>query len=230
MIEADDQSDAREVSYTDYRRLLDSERRRAARLHLGCGRTHLAGWTNVDGQERLKPDKVVALDKFPWPFESNSIAEIYSNHVFEHLLDTVSTMRECWRILKPGGTIEAIVPFGLSYVQFSDPTHYRTWTTSTVEFFCSLKDRTGYCEEHFELVFNRLLSKGTNSDDRKNVRKKTFRLFIRNLIPFRNHLQWVLLGMFDEIHFKLKKPAPPWPVECDMGTIESERRRLRFYG
>ena len=105
------------------------------KLHLGCGSIRKNGYVNVDSQARLNPDVIWDLSKFPWPWKDNSVDEIFSNHVFEHLQDAVGTMKECYRILKPGGTVECFVPFAANITYFQDPTHCRPWTDATINYF-----------------------------------------------------------------------------------------------
>lgn len=58
---------------------------------------------------------VFDLEKFPYPFEDNSLDEIYSAHVLEHMDDLGKVMEEFTRICKPGAEIKVIVPY------FSNP-------------------------------------------------------------------------------------------------------------
>lgn len=55
--------------------------------------------------------------------------------ILEHLPDTVKTMEEIWRILKPGGTVEIQVPYWNSMEMITDPTHKRFFNEHTFEFF-----------------------------------------------------------------------------------------------
>lgn len=78
------------------------------RLHLGCGSKKKEGYLNVDlfGD----PDFRCDLNQFPWPWEDNSIDEIFSEHWLEHVDDFERTMLEAHRILKPNGLFHAKVP------------------------------------------------------------------------------------------------------------------------
>ena len=84
-------------------------------LNLGSGPRGLASddWINVDGWIDRNVDLAIDLNR-PLPFENESFAGIFSEHVFEHfdLEQGESILRECLRVLKPGGTLRLIVPDG----------------------------------------------------------------------------------------------------------------------
>lgn len=46
------------------------------------------------------------------PFQDNSVSIIYASHVLEHIwwYDTVTALKEAFRILRPGGVLEIHVP------------------------------------------------------------------------------------------------------------------------
>ena len=160
------------------------------------------GWVNVDCVSQVNPDVVCDLSRTPWPWPDNSVDEIFSSHLFEHL-HILPTMNECHRILKPGGTLEVVVPYAMSFLQFQDPTHCSCWVETTPLYF--VEDSvypSYYTDRRFRLIFNRLC--GNGSTGRGAV--KTWRHSLRNLIPFRSTLKLVLMGMYDEVHFKLSKP------------------------
>jgi len=99
---------------------------RPLRLNLGSGYRPKAGWVNVDLGERAD----VTLDlREPLPFPSNAAAEIYTEHFFEHLSypnldeptaweverpgcrsEALTFLRECLRVLQPGGLLDIVVP------------------------------------------------------------------------------------------------------------------------
>jgi predicted SAM-dependent methyltransferase len=91
------------------RRLAD---RGILRLHLGSSANRLPGWINID---LLRPGR--RLDLY-WdlrrglPFPSGSAEAIFAEHLFEHLTygDGKVLMRECARVLRPGGTLRIGVP------------------------------------------------------------------------------------------------------------------------
>lgn len=79
------------------------------RLNLGCGDMKLPGWHNVDLRHA---DECVNLAFFPWPWPDNSADEILASHILEHLERRIGLefLRECHRLLKPGGVLRIAVP------------------------------------------------------------------------------------------------------------------------
>jgi SAM-dependent methyltransferase len=78
------------------------------RLNLGCGDKKLAGYLNVD--TCCEPDHVCDLSQFPWPWDDNSVDEVFSSHFLEHVEDYEQTILEIHRILKPNGILQFRVP------------------------------------------------------------------------------------------------------------------------
>jgi predicted SAM-dependent methyltransferase len=80
------------------------------KLNIGCGPNRKQGWVNID----LLPDVDLSLDmREAMPFSENSATIIYSEHFFEHLdypEPAKRFLKECHRILKPGGIFSVGVP------------------------------------------------------------------------------------------------------------------------
>ena len=79
-------------------------------LELGSGsKKGSNGWYTLDLAEGC--DLYWDLNK-GLPYPSNSIAKIYSSHVFEHFSfqEIQKLLEECFRVLKPGGKILICVP------------------------------------------------------------------------------------------------------------------------
>jgi predicted SAM-dependent methyltransferase len=77
-------------------------------LNIGTGGHDLVGWVNLD---ETKPGDVLARVP-PAPFRDECFDEILMSHVVEHMTldDGRALMKECQRILKPGGVVTVIVP------------------------------------------------------------------------------------------------------------------------
>lgn len=102
-------------------------------LHLGCGEDYRENELNVDAVEAVGPDEVVNLDDTPWPWAAESFTTIRAYHVFEHLEDVEAALRECSRVLVPGGKLLSRWPVGLDAI--ADPDHEHVWTWRTPEFY-----------------------------------------------------------------------------------------------
>ena len=80
------------------------------KLNLGCGGNILEGYTNIDTK---KYDPIVhQMDVKDLIFPNESVDEILAESVLEHIstFDTQETLWEWWRVLKPGGKLEIVVP------------------------------------------------------------------------------------------------------------------------
>jgi len=82
-----------------------------ARLNLGSGRTPLAGWVNADLNPFSGAQLWIDL-RDHWPVADGSVAAIYSRHCFEHFgeHDLRAILRQCARVLQPGGVLRIGVP------------------------------------------------------------------------------------------------------------------------
>lgn len=80
-------------------------------LNLGCGPNILEGWRNTDIEPIDKRVEYLDASK-PFPIEDESLAFIFSEHMFEHLSyqDGKNMLRECYRVLKPNGVLRLSLP------------------------------------------------------------------------------------------------------------------------
>lgn len=99
------------------------------------------------------------------PWNDNTVDEIYCAHLIEHIPHQVAVNNtvplgwrkeydelvgrldgwfvffyECWRVLKPGGLIHVVTPFGLSSAALCDPTHTRFIVPGTFSYFAPNPD------------------------------------------------------------------------------------------
>jgi predicted SAM-dependent methyltransferase len=80
-------------------------------LNLGCGGHFNKQWVNVDFEK--KGDDVIGHNLLQGiPFEADMFEVVYHSHVLEHFQksDGIKFIAECYRVLKPGGTIRVVVP------------------------------------------------------------------------------------------------------------------------
>jgi predicted SAM-dependent methyltransferase len=80
-------------------------------LHLGCGPKYLPGFINIDGNLFRRTNLWLDL-RNGLPFPDGAVASAYSCHVFEHFYpdELARLLRECHRVLRPGGGLRAVVP------------------------------------------------------------------------------------------------------------------------
>ena len=82
----------------------------ARKLHLGSGSIHLEGWLNIDIDA---PQADLRLDlRRPLPCADNTVQFVFSEHFIEHITrsEAVLLLRECWRVLVPGGILRLSTP------------------------------------------------------------------------------------------------------------------------
>jgi len=106
-------------------------------LNIGAGNKIIAGAVNHDlTKHRPEIDVVWDLNDLPWPWEDNSFDKINATAVLEHLrMDLMMSLNECWRILRPGGTIYLKLPHWKHDTSWMDPTHYWKYSLRVLEVF-----------------------------------------------------------------------------------------------
>lgn len=112
-------------------------------LDLGCGRGEfLHGFAEqgfqATGFDRSRPeqprftDKVVVGDyeQGGLPFEDQEFSVLFNKSVFEHVRDISPLLRECHRVLAPGGRMISLVPDWMAQWRhfYDDWTHVRPFT------------------------------------------------------------------------------------------------------
>jgi predicted SAM-dependent methyltransferase len=113
-------SEMTEASAREFQKLAGRD---GLKLHLGCGDDVKTGWVNVALRLNQPPpliDPAAQPDTFfmnydlrrELPLADGSCAAIYSSHFFEHLecRDGLRLMRECYRVLRPGGVFRIALP------------------------------------------------------------------------------------------------------------------------
>lgn len=105
-------------------------------LELGCGpKRVVAHAVGVDVNPRSGADVIHDLNRFPYPFESESFDWVVAEHVLEHLDNVLAVVEEVHRLLKPGGRFVVEVPHFSSSEFFTDPTHRHAFSTRSFDYF-----------------------------------------------------------------------------------------------
>ncbi len=107
------------------------------KLHLGCGKTRMDGWTNVDCVESDAVDLCVDLDgsDLALMLDEDSVEESLGLHVIEHLNRPLDFMSALYQVTKPGGTVTFETPYGSSDDAGEDPTHVRPYFMNSWGYF-----------------------------------------------------------------------------------------------
>jgi predicted SAM-dependent methyltransferase len=105
------------------------------RLNIGCGNDTRDGWINIDSR-KWNSNVVVRDVTRGLPYDNESVDEIYTSHMVEHLnpTDAQFFLKECERVIKPDCKIEIRVPHGRGRDAFA------------------LDHRSYYTEETFRLL------------------------------------------------------------------------------
>lgn len=131
------------------------------KLNLGCGIYPEKGYINIDKDDSVKPDIVRDLTR-GLPFSSNIIDEVRAYHFLEHLdpNDFVFIIEEVWRVLKPYGIFDIIVPLGIT----DDPTHRIFFNENSFNVFLDSNSQYYYKRNtNWEFVLKEILLQKYNS-------------------------------------------------------------------
>jgi SAM-dependent methyltransferase len=106
----------------------------AMQIDLGCGIHKPEGFVGVDRYPAAGVDRIADLNQ-RFPFASNSADRVRAHDVIEHLADRIHTMNEIWRVCKPGGIVDILVPSTDGRGAFQDPTHVSFWNLNSFFYY-----------------------------------------------------------------------------------------------
>lgn len=120
-------------------------------------------WVNLDELPLSGIDVVHNINK-RLPFKDNEFDEIFCSHILEHVDDLVKVMKELHRITKNKGKVIIRGPHFSSGVSYWDPTHKRTFSYFTFDFFTekSFYNTPQFKIKRKKLNFTRLYAKFLN--------------------------------------------------------------------
>lgn len=123
-------------------------------LDIGCGRSKLEGSTGIDQTAYPGVDIVADLND-SLPFESESFDVVYANQVLEHIENMINLVYEVHRVLRTGGIFLAHVPYFRSVWAHTDPTHLRSFSIRTMDYFVKgtwIHDNYRFRDEGFSSI------------------------------------------------------------------------------
>ena len=108
------------------------------KLNLGCGRSILQGWLNLDVVAGPGVDLVIDLEncvpgRIPLP--DGSVDELLASHLLEHIRAPLPLMQELYRVSRHDALLQVRLPYGSSDDAWEDPTHVRPYFLGSFGYF-----------------------------------------------------------------------------------------------
>jgi hypothetical protein len=108
----------------------------ALKLDLGCGATKRGPeYLGVDALDGPAVDIVGDVIDVLRALDAESVVEVYSSHLFEHIAELEPLVAELERVLVVGGRLHVRVPHFSNPFYYSDPTHERPFGLYTFSYF-----------------------------------------------------------------------------------------------
>jgi len=125
-------------------------------LDLGCGKKkHSIKNAEVIGLDKYRLEGVEMvhdLENTPLPFKDNEFDRVICQYILEHIENFFPLMAEIWRILKPNGIVEILVPYCMSVSAFASQDHKRFFSMSSFIYFIPNHPKNYYTESKARYV------------------------------------------------------------------------------
>jgi SAM-dependent methyltransferase len=105
------------------------------KLDLGCGRQKMPGFVGLDRFPLPGVDVVADLDLPTLPFRDDSFDVIYAFHSLEHVANLQATMKEVWRVGRPGAQVCIGAPYWAQGLNVANPYHKQVFNEHTPRFW-----------------------------------------------------------------------------------------------
>ena len=105
-------------------------------LHIGAERFSIPNWFNTD-LDPVRPDTYYLDATKPFPFHWDAFDFIFSEHMIEHLSfrQGLDMLRECRRVLKPGGVIRIATPNLCNILALTDESSHEAYLQWAIKEF-----------------------------------------------------------------------------------------------
>ncbi len=171
-------------------------------LDIGCGRKKLPGAVGLDRVALPGVDIVADLNR-PLPSRDDEFDVVHAGQVLEHVDNLVGLIYEVHRILKPGGIFLAHVPYFRSSWAHIDPTHVRSFTLCTMDYFV----RGTYCYEGYRFRDEAFSAREVfiDSDYPSTLLRRLFTSIALRFPFWYENSVWSNLYLFEQISYLLVK-------------------------
>lgn len=180
------------------------------KIDLGCGPSKKEGYIGIDILEFPEIDFVADFNNGLPFIPDNSVDEIISSHLLEHIENLEFFLSEIHRVLKPNGIKKIIVPHFSNPYFYSDYTHKRFFGLYSMDYFSggstNLKRKvpTFYNNIKFIVTYRKLKF----SAHPFYIRNKIMALFtiIFNITPYMQELyEGTFSGLIPchEVHYEI---------------------------
>ena len=173
------------MTQTELNELMKGGKRIA--FDIGCGPSKKSGYLGIDKIPLPGVDFIADIENGLGFLPDNSADEIYSCNFVEHIENLEGFMKECHRVVKPGGLIRIIVPHFSNPWFYSDYTHKRFFGLYTFLYFSDQSSEYKrkvpdfYADFKFRIVKQKLIFKSPPFYFRNLFRQVLQRIFNSSL-------------------------------------------------
>ncbi len=108
------------------------------RLDLGAGLAAKADFVSVDRFLLPGVSVVLNLDGPHLPFRDDTFDLIHAFHSLEHVADLMATMKDVWRVGKPGAEVCITAPYYTMSLNLANPYHKQAFNEHTPRFWTAV--------------------------------------------------------------------------------------------
>ncbi len=107
------------------------------KIEVGCAGHRRPGWESLDIEPDTGADHILDLTK-TYPSMDDQFDTILASHVLEHIdqQDLFTVFDNLWRMLRSGGHLICVTPYGSSDDAWENPHHRQMFTEATYCYFC----------------------------------------------------------------------------------------------
>lgn len=116
-------------------------------LNLGAGNKKIQGVVPLDLSEWNANEDII-------PALNGDIDGIFMIHFLEHVNDPIHVLSECHRVLRKGGLVYIVVPYGISILATQDLNHKHFFNENTWKILFNNKYYDQPLKDKFEIKFN----------------------------------------------------------------------------